>query len=286
VGDSYLEPRLDALRRAQNSDGGWPYFAGKQSWLEPTAYATLALHGEPAADRAWKLLKSWQNPNGSFRPASEVQIESWGTALCVTLAAARGEFGEPFQKGVDWLVGTEGIEAPFYIRGLARLGLFNPDRNLNYHGWPWKPDTSSWVEPTAHALVALKLASPKIRHRDLRERIRSGQAQLLDVRSRDGGWNYGNRSVWGVNLPSYPETTAVALLGLQGSGANDAVDAAKKIAQSPVSPLARAWLTVALKLYDAGAPEQTGEPTPDLMLTAVEALSRANYRFFKTGGEA
>src|SRR5262249_7832684 len=81
--------RLAALRSTQNPDGGWGYFRGKQSWLEPTAYAALALHGEPAADRAWALLKSWQTKDGGWRPSADVQITHWDTALCVTLAAAR-----------------------------------------------------------------------------------------------------------------------------------------------------------------------------------------------------
>src|SRR5579862_4502833 len=55
---SYLGSRLDTLRRTQNPDGGWGYFPGKQSWLEPTVYAAFALAGEPGADRAWTLLKS------------------------------------------------------------------------------------------------------------------------------------------------------------------------------------------------------------------------------------
>src|ERR1041385_6757383 len=52
VGESFLAARVAALRRTQNPDGGWAYFSGKQSWLEPTFYAALALHGDPAADRA------------------------------------------------------------------------------------------------------------------------------------------------------------------------------------------------------------------------------------------
>ena len=62
----YLAKRLEALRRAQNADGGWAFEAGKQhSWLEPTVYAALALHGEPEADRAWDLVRRWQRPDGS-----------------------------------------------------------------------------------------------------------------------------------------------------------------------------------------------------------------------------
>mgnify|MGYP003352936601 CR=1 FL=1 len=49
VPDAYLNTRLEALRAAQNPDGGWGYFPGKESWLEPTAYAAMALHGDAAS---------------------------------------------------------------------------------------------------------------------------------------------------------------------------------------------------------------------------------------------
>ncbi len=159
VGDSYLDVRLDALRSAQNSDGGWGYFPRKQSWLEPTVYAALALHGERAAEKAWSLLASWQRPDGSWRPAADVQIASWGTALCVTLASARGEFGAPFRRGVECLLNSAGVESSLVNRTAARVGILSVERNINLKGWPWKPNTSSWVEPTVHALVALKKAS-------------------------------------------------------------------------------------------------------------------------------
>ena len=50
-------------------------------------------------------------------------------------------------------------------------------------------------------------------------RVQMGEAQLMDVRSRDGGWNYGSPAALGVDLPSYPETTALALVALQGARA-------------------------------------------------------------------
>jgi hypothetical protein len=53
--------RQEILRRSQKPDGGWSFYQGKQSWLEPTFYGALVVMGEPAADRAWTLLKSWQS---------------------------------------------------------------------------------------------------------------------------------------------------------------------------------------------------------------------------------
>src|ERR1700739_4208191 len=92
-GEFYLESRLNVLRSAQNPDGGWGYFPGKQSWLEPTVYASLALRGEPAATGAWALISSWQARDGSWRPSADVQVAHWSTSLCVTLATVRHETG-------------------------------------------------------------------------------------------------------------------------------------------------------------------------------------------------
>lgn len=290
MAESYLEVRLNALRSAQNPDGGWGYFPGKQSWIEPTAWAALALHGEPAADRAWTLLKSWQNANGSWRPSKEVQLESWATALCVNLASVRGEFGDPWRNGIAWLLGSAGVESNWINRAASGLGLIDPERDLSLKGWPWKPGTSSWVEPTSHTLVALKRSSAKMASSQLRDRVKVGEAQLIDIRCKDGGWNYGSPAALDVNLPSYPETTALALVGLQGSAnAEKSIDVAKEMAEDTRSPLARAWMIVALRLHRVEPPAPLDHPpSDDVFITAIEALGAdgGHYQFLKTGGEA
>jgi hypothetical protein len=286
VGNSYLGVRLDALRASQNPDGGWGYFPGKQSWLEPTAYATLALHGDPAADRAWALLKRWQARDGGWRPAADVAISSWGTALCVTIATVRGESGDALGKGMEWLLGSQGVESNFKNRAAMRVGLFQPGRNITLRAWPWKSGTASWVEPTAHSLVALKRVAVKTPSPEIAERVRQGEAQLMDVRCSDGGWNYGSASALGDELISYPETTALALLGLQGRAeVRSSLTGAGRIAAETPSPLARAWTAIALRLHGVEPPTPEGGPIPDLLVTAIEALAapEGHYTFFATG---
>jgi hypothetical protein len=286
VAQRYLESRLELLRRSQNADGGWGYFPGKQSWLEPTAYAALALHGEGGAERAWRLLASWQAEDGRFRPASDVKVASWGAALFVTLAAAREAWGDPVRKAVEWLVETSGVESNWVNRMAARAGWLDVERDLSLQGWPWKPDTTSWVEPTAHALVALKKAAGKFGGDALQERIRLGQAQLMDLRCKDGGWNYGSRAALKVDLPSYPETTGLALLGLQGRpGLESALDVGSRMLEQAASPLGRAWLRIALRAHGATVADAPVEAMPaDLQMVALEALaaSEGNWRFFRT----
>lgn len=279
MGDVYVESRLDLLCRSQNPDGGWGYFPGKQSWLEPTCYAILALHGsrEDAAERGWRLIRSWQGSDGCWRPANQVQTESWATALCVTLAMVRGEPGAVLQRAMNWLLATEGADTNWLNRVSAALGLTAVDSDPSLPGWPWKPGTSSWIEPTAHTLIALKKASSRAPSAAVRRRIRLGEEMILNRRCRDGGWNYGNRTVYGVPLPSYPETTALALLGLQGRSAGElasALELSQRLARKARS-LGRAWLAICLRNYgyDPGPPPAPASPpSPDLMLTALEAM--------------
>jgi hypothetical protein len=278
------------LREAQNADGGWGYFPGKQSWLEPTFYAAVALQGEPAADRAWELLKSWQGADGGWRPSADVRVASWGTSLCVTLAQSRGEIGEPFQRGVQWLLSSKEIELAMWQRILYRTKLFGPpDRNPDLIGWPWKPGQASWVEPNTHAIVALKQASlvPKISSPKLRDRIRMGEGELLDVRCGDGGWNYGSHAALQVDLVAFPETTALALIGLQGHpDLGRSLDLAGRMAAETTSPLARAWLTIALRLHGALVPPSTVEisTSPETMIAALNIIAEDKSEFFRTGG--
>jgi len=284
---SYLSARLAVLRSTQNSDGGWGYFAGKSSWLEPTAYAALALAGEPAADRAWKLLSSWQMPDGSWKPAAGVQVSSWGTSLCATIAMVRNEWGQPLENGVKWLVGSSGAESNWLNVAAARLRMVKQERDVSLKCWPWKPGNSGWVEPTVHALVALKQASAKLSSSELRSRVQMGEAQLMDVRSRDGGWNYGSPAALGVDLSSYPETTGLALVALQGRGnLGKAFDLARRQMGETPSPMARAWLTIAMRLHGVKPEELKGEPQSDLMITGIEALAapEGNYRSMQTAG--
>jgi hypothetical protein len=203
----------------------------------------------------------------------------------------RNEWGQPLQSGVKWLVGSSGVESSWMNVAAARLRLVKQERDVGLKCWPWKPGNSGWVEPTVHALVALKQASAKISSGELRSRIRMGEAQLMDVRSRDGGWNYGSPAALGVNLPSYPETTALALVALQGR--NDlskdlgkAFDLARRQVGETPSPMARAWLTIAMRLHGMNPEELKGDPQTDLMITGIEALAapEGNYQVMRTVG--
>jgi hypothetical protein len=297
VGELYLASRLDFLCKTQNPDGGWGYFPGKQSWLEPTTYATLALHGTPGSDgglaNAWKLVRSWQTPDGSFRPSGQVEGGTWVTAHTVTLASVRGVYDDNVRRSVDWMLRVVGAEHSLAMRAASFLHLLKTKLDVSHEGWPWRNGNAAWIEPTAHTLVALKKVSANYRSAELGHRVRDGEELVLSRRCSDGGWNCGNPNVLNFDLPSYPETTALALLGLQGRSAAELagpLSVARRYRQETKSSLAKAWLTIALRCHGVNPEALAAEPkaSSDVMLAALEALGHpdGNYRLLQTGGRA
>jgi Prenyltransferase and squalene oxidase repeat len=297
VGGLYLESRLDFLRQNQNPDGGWSYFPGKRSWFEPTAYAMLALHGRPESetelDRAWALLRSWQLADGSFRPSGQVQEGTWVTAQAVTLATVRGVDDVSVRASVDWLLRVVGAEHDVVMRAASFFHLIQTKLDVSHEGWPWRDGNASWIEPTAHTLVALKKVASLYRTAEVNRRIQEGEKLVLGRRCSDGGWNCGNPNVFNLDLPSYPETTGLALLGLEGRPAPalaGAVDVACRFRAETKSSLAKAWLTIALRCHDKqlDAPIETAWASKDVMLAAVQALGHpeGNYRLFRSEGSS
>ncbi len=90
--------------------------------------------------------------------------------------------------------------------------------NTSLVGWPWVPETHSWLEPTAFAILALS-----------REgfgdhpRVQQGLDLILDRAIPGGGWNYGNRAVFGRTLRPQPGPTGIALLALAALGVSTPV---------------------------------------------------------------
>ena len=280
-----IRSRLDYLAGAQNPDGGWGYLPGKSSWLEPTVYALLALHPSEVHrrvfERGWQLARSWQLPSGAWKPARQVSEPHWTTSLAITLHAVRGVHDAAFHKGVSWLLSVKGVEggALSRIAGLFTSSLVEFDASLV--GWPWLPDTSSWVEPTSQALLALKMAAKHVNAKhvnndELRSRTAMAERMLLERRCHDGGWNYGNRKVYGVDLLCYPETTAIALIGLKGVPSPHlagSLQLAARLCAESRSPLARAWLTIALQSHGRPVANQASDVVPDVLVTALQVIA-------------
>ncbi len=257
-------------------------------------YAVLALHADPgsaaAIDRAWTLMRSLQRPDGAWRPSAAVGDAHWTTSLCLNLHMARGVHDGAFTRGVEWLLRIHGAERTLRFRLIHFLKPSVVEYDGSFTGWPWRAGGSSWVEPTAHALFALKKAARIIDTGALRRRVDNGERMLLDRRSVDDGWNYGNRRVLGVTLPSYGETTALALHGLQGNRSPLVGSSLKRALEHyrlTRSALARAWLAIVLRNYGElrDGPGEFNAPENDIMIGALEAIAapEGSHRLFRLG---
>ncbi|HTS51006.1 MAG TPA: hypothetical protein VMH05_23830 [Bryobacteraceae bacterium] len=297
MGGLYLGSRLEFLRASQNQDGGWGYFPGKQSWLEPTAYAMLALHAAPgsdaASDRAWQLVRSWELADGSVRPGVEIADGTWVTALLVTLACIRQVHDENVARSVGWLLRVVGAEHNLLMRSFSYFNLLKTKLDVSHEGWPWRDGNASWIEPTALTLVALKKAARHFPSAELDRRVREGEELVLARRCSDGGWNCGNPNVLNFDLPSYPESTGLALVGLQGRNAKELaapLEVGRRFRAETKSSLAKAWLAIALRLHgqNPGTQAEDAWASSDILLAALEALAHpeGNYRLLGTGGRA
>jgi hypothetical protein len=210
---SDLHARLvETLQRARAGEAFGPR-PGAPAEAEPTALAAIAAGDD--ASIAW--LRGHQHPDGGFGLRSGIVRSDAATALAA-LALPPGEARE--------------LALDHVVQGRARRIPWSRDtpHDPSTRGWGWTPDTFGWVEPTARALLALRLLRP-----DAVTAIEDGLAVLADRECVGGGWNYGNRDVLGVDLPPYVQTTAVALLGIQ--------DALPEQRDRGLSYLAGAWPT-------------------------------------------
>ena len=203
-----LRSRLVALRGA---DGGWPYYAGKESRLEPTAWAVLALsatsHDRALPDDAVGFLSGLRRQSGLLvdpgAPAANAAWNGLTGFMLATLTSARA-------AGLS----AEITSALTTIKGVALRQDSEVRQDNSLRAWPWTDGTFSWVEPTAWCTIALKKrGSP--RPDAVAARLAEAERLLVDRACTPAGWNYGNSVVLDQQLRPYVPTTALALLALQ-----------------------------------------------------------------------
>jgi len=209
------------LLGTQNHDGGWPSSSGRASNTECTSLATLALArldaGErAAANRGVSWLIACQNADGSWPLHREITTASWTTSLASLTLASINREPSSAGRGARWLLRQEprtpGILASFVSRVAPHARVVELDPSLK--GWPWTTGVSSFVEPTAYALLALKRLRSRLPGVELGARIDEAELMIYDRMCREGGWNYGNSVVLGAELWPYADVTALTLLSL------------------------------------------------------------------------
>ncbi len=195
--DRYLvsAPRLHAalvrtLTSLRRPDGGLPVSVAGESEVEPTTLLALAL--DDASARVW--LATRQRRDGGYEEL-EGRRDGPTTAALVALALD------------DPAAARRSLANAIARRGLPLPNAVDPERRT---AWGWTGDARSLVEPTARVLLAVNALTP----RDAATR-REAVGLLTARQCADGGWNFGNASVYDVDLRGYAQTTAMGLIALQ-----------------------------------------------------------------------
>lgn len=241
----------------QSRNGGWPFTEGsRQAALEPTCLALLALCSQDSTprDRAIHFLLAMQNPNGSWPAFLGDDTDGCGlTGLPLYALQQRDVRGQATDQATRWLLNLRGWESHWLwkwkFRTTDRHVRFDPDK----FGWPWTPETVSWVVPTSYALLALKHVPTASQADPIRFRIQRGVEMLIDRACPNGGWNAGNGVVYGEPMTPHLDATALALLALRSEPANRLVAASldwlQQRAQTCFAPWSLAWAILALDAY-------------------------------------
>jgi len=233
--DTLFERAAEALDRARTGDGFGP-MPGAEPEPESTALAALALDDGRA--RAW--LADAQRDDGSFGVWAGPFDNDSPTALAALALAA----GPARERAIDHVLSNPARRVP-----ADRITPHDP----NLTGWGWADGTAGWVEPTARTLLALRLLRP-----NATAAIEECAGFLADRECVDGGWNYGNRIVYGLPLPAFGQPTAVGLVGLHGmhvSGTDGdvvarGVDALRRLWRVEGGPLTLGTALAAFRLLD------------------------------------
>jgi hypothetical protein len=159
-----------------------------------------------------------QTVNGLWPAVGEkTALNFWATAMAVDTLSILGANLATVAPFLDALVQSRPLEASWLVRLKFRFS----DRQVRFdptkYGWPWVPNTVSWVLPTSMAMIALERAKRRglVGGKEVETRLRLGAEMLLDRACMGGGWNAGNAVVYGVPLRPHIDATAIALAALR-----------------------------------------------------------------------
>ena len=276
-----LSQLTGALLSAQNPDGGWGYYRGKASRVEPTCWAILTLLQVARSSTAWdpdasfRLLEQWQGNRGLL--AEQVgQPSNLAFNGLAALAVLHGERGVTAQRARLAKIRGALLQGILSVAGVRFLNARNRRPYDTLQGWPWTDQTFSWVEPTSMCLLALKKARPMTDEASAVARIDEAERLLFDRRCRDGGWNFGTPEVLGALLFSYVPTTALALLALQDHADHPVVVRGAEFligqATREISGMALGLAAIALRIYHRPVDDVESK----LVQTASTTLSVGN----------
>jgi hypothetical protein len=266
---------LEELMKRQLPSGGWAArIDSRQAALEASCLAALVAGLRPdARQRVQHFLLHVQNSNGSW-PAfvGDDPDGGWVTSLALMALGDHVPAAAARLRGFRWLIDCTGKESHW----LWRWKFLTSDRHVRFdphkYGWPWFPETVSWVVPTSFAILALEqLPLPCGRLIHVEERLDRAIEMLIDRACPDGGWNAGNGVVYGAPLAPHVDDTAVALVAVAKGKKDPVFERSLKWLENSTQDLSAPWslswaiLALAAHARPHNSLERSLRAVPDLL---------------------
>jgi len=238
---------------------------------DSSAWAILAL--EAWGYDGWALQSSRNRLMADQRSDGLVCISSmheeafWPTSLAILAWQSSSKHYEPRAQAVRYLLNTSGRHWPHDPQSPVA-------HDTNLRGWPWTKDTHSWTDPTALAVMALRVAGFS-EH----ERVKEAETMLLNRQLPKGGWNYGNTFAFGQELRPLPESTGLALNALSGTVSRGRVEQSLQYLKSRTATL-KTPRSLAWSLMGLGAWGEHLDTAPDLIFACL--ARKVRYGDFDT----
>jgi hypothetical protein len=218
LSDSWKRQARRGLVELRGGRSAWSYRCHQVPSVEPTSLACLALIASGDEQTSKSDLEtshesaSWlvaiQRPDGSLPVSEGLPSPGWPSPYALLLWSALSGYRMAESRARMWLLGSKGEVISIDKQPKAVIG-----HDPRLIGWPWVEATHSWLEPTAVAILAL-CRSGVGDH----PRVQAGVKLILDRALDAGGWNYGNKAVFGAELRPQPGPTGLALLALASCG--------------------------------------------------------------------
>jgi hypothetical protein len=268
VDEHWVDRARRELLERRAPGGSWGYRDGGSPAVEPTALAGLGLIAsgnvlptdsnpagatgvQAAVRRAGAWLDEHQRRDGSMPAVPGSSMPGWATPHAMLLWSRLEGFEDRRRRARDWLVSVAGQPLQVSPENRSVLG-----HDPGLIGWSWVVGTHSWLEPTAMAILALGREGC-FDH----PRVRQGLGLIVDRAIPGGGWNYGNKIVFGQVLRPQPGPTGLALLALAARGPRagpvvaPALDYLRRTLPSTRAAASIGWGVLGLKAHDACPPE-------------------------------
>jgi hypothetical protein len=235
--DPVVSESINILRKRSLAEGGFANTDNGDYRTDATAWAILALSAcgfDPEIiSLARSRLASGQLADGRVCISPFHPEVYWPTQLAILAWLQSPPHQDSLARAVDFLLAHSGM-------GLQEQEQSPVAEDVTLKGWPWVAGTYSWIDPTALGVIALKVTG----HSN-HPRVAEATRLLLNRQLPQGGWNYGNISVFGKELRPMPENTGLALDALKGLTARSNLETSLNYLKGVVgnlrTPIALSW---------------------------------------------